>query len=199
MKFHFFYLFFFLILTGCAQIPKSELPSNNSWEFNQTQVKKLTDWSFSGKLGIFTSEGRDSVNIHWQQTLTGFHIRLNGPLGINILDVQKMGNNTLIIDGKEYISNDPEQLITELSGMVLPIEQLQQWIKGNPSAANYQLDSNQKLTSLIGGQLSTGFWLINYSDYRTINDIDLPHNLQLTRGDLRLKFRISSWEIPEKN
>ena len=46
------------------------------------------------------------------------------------------------------------------------------------------------------GEQDTGFWLINYADYRTINNINLPYNLQLTRKDLRLKFRISNWEIP---
>ncbi|PKG38390.1 lipoprotein insertase outer membrane protein LolB [Psychromonas sp. Urea-02u-13] len=196
MKLRFFYLLFPLIFTGCALPPDPELQINNSWESHKNQLEQLTDWSLSGKLGIFSPEGRESVNINWQQSKNGFHIRLNGPLGINVLDIQKVDNNNVIIDGEKYHSNNPEQLIAELSGMVLPIEQLQQWIKGNPSGASYQLDDNHQLSSLLGGQTSTGLWLINYADYRTIEQINLPHKLQLTRGDLRLKFKISNWQIP---
>jgi outer membrane lipoprotein LolB len=196
MKFRFFYLLFPLLFTGCAQLPQKVIQTNNSWQSQRNQLEQLTDWSLSGQLGIFRPEGRESVNIHWQQSTKSFHIRLNTVLGINVLDIHKVDDNTIIIDGKTYISNDHEQLITDLSGMVLPIQQLQQWIKGNPNGASYQLDQNHQVISLMGGQQTTGFWLINYADYRTINDINLPYNLQLIRGDLRLKFRISNWEIP---
>lgn len=196
MKFRFFYLLLALILTSCTLPPKAQLQINRSWQSHQIQLAQLTDWTLSGKLGIFSPNKRESVNLHWQQSAKGFHIRLNGPLGINVLDVQKVDDNTIIVDGKTYISDNPTQLISELSGMVLPIEQLQQWIKGNPSEASYQLDNNQLLSSLLGGNKDTGFWSINYADYRTIKNINLPYKLQLTRGDLRLKIKISNWEIP---
>jgi outer membrane lipoprotein LolB len=196
MKFRFFYLLFPLFFTGCAQLPHKEIKTNNSWESQRNQLEQLTDWSLTGKLGIFSPEGRESVNINWQQSANSFHIRLSTVLGINVLDIQKVDDNLIIIDGEKYISKDPEHLITDLSGMVLPIKQLQQWIKGNPSGASYQLDDNNHLISLLGGTPTTGFWLINYADYRTIKNINLPYKLQLTSGDLRLKFRISNWEIP---
>jgi outer membrane lipoprotein LolB len=196
MKLRILYLLLPLLFSGCVQLPDTPVQKNKSWAIQQAQLEQLTDWSLSGKLGVFSPEGRESVNINWQQSKKGFHIRLNGPLGISVLDIQKIDNNSVIIDGEKYLSNNPEQLIAELSGMVLPIEQLQQWIKGNPSGASYQLDDNHQLTNLLGGQKNTGLWLINYGDYRSIEHINLPHNLQLTRGNLRLKFKISNWQIP---
>lgn len=198
MTFRFFYLLLIVIISGCVQSPPpAQAPlSNASWELQKQQLEQLTEWSFSGKLGIFSPEGRDSVNINWQQSATDFHIILTAPLGINVLDIHKVNENTVIVDGKTYISEDQDNLITELSGMELPINQLQQWIKGNPSGASYQLDENNQLMSVLGGQPHTGLWLINYSDFRVVEKISLPYRLQLTRGDLRLKFKISRWEVP---
>lgn len=195
MKFRFLYLLFPLIIAGCAQFPNSEVQQNSSWAAQQTQLADLTHWSFSGKLGIFTPDERNSVDIYWQQSDQDFHIRLSALLGARSLDIKKRGEQTTIIDtdGQYHQSNNAEQLITELSGMVLPINDLQQWIKGNPSGASYQLDDNQQVIRLLGGEPKQGIWEITYSDYRKINDTNLPHKLQLTSGDVRLKFAISKW------
>jgi len=195
MKIRFFYILLPLFFAGCATQPPAELQLNDSWQAQQTKLEKLTDWSLSGKLGIFTPQERKSVDIYWQQVEQNFHIRLSGPLGITVLDIEKTASDTVIIDGKEYLSRDVEQLIEELSNMVLPITQLQQWIKGNPIDADYQLDDNQQVNSLLGFDRNNGQWLINYNDYRTVEETNLPHKLQLTRGNLRLKFAISRWEI----
>lgn len=195
MKFRFFYLLLPLLFSGCAKPPTTELQINDSWQAQQSQLEKLTHWSLSGKLGVFTPDERKSVDISWQQSDQEFHIRLIGPLGITVLDIQKTDDGNVIIDGEAYHSADAEQLITELSGMVLPITQLQQWIKGNPRGASYLLDDNQQVSSLSGTDRELGQWIISFSDYRTIDRTNLPHKLQLTRGDLRLKFAISTWKI----
>lgn len=197
MKLRFFYLLLPFLFTGCAQPPNSELKQNSSWEVHQTQLEQLSDWSLSGKLAVITPEKRNSVNIHWQQSDQDFKIHLTTFLGLSVLDIQKTAGETVIIDndGKRYASMDSAELVNQLSGMDIPIEPLQQWIKGNPSKATYQLDEQQQVSSLLGGNQESGLWAINYADYRTINGINLPHKLQLTRGNLRLKFSISKWQI----
>lgn len=197
MKLRFFYLLLPLLFMGCAQTPTTEPKQNSSWEAHQTQLDQLTHWSFSGKLAVITPEQRNSVNIHWQQSDQDFEIYLTTFLGLSVLEIQKTAGETVIIDddGKRYVSDNSEQLINQLSGMEIPIEHLQQWIKGNPSKASYQLDEYQQVTSLLGGSPESGIWTINYSDYRNINNTNLPHKLQLTRGTLRLKFVISKWQL----
>ncbi|WP_028866345.1 lipoprotein insertase outer membrane protein LolB [Psychromonas hadalis] len=200
MKLRFLYLLLPLLFAGCAQHPNSALPKNSTWTIQQAQLEQLTHWSLSGKLGIFTPNNRDSVDIYWQQSGQDFHIRLSALLGLKSIDIQKRGNETVIIDmdGQRHHSNDTEQLITDLTGFVLPIEYLQQWIKGNPSNASYQLNDRQQVSNLLGGTQNTELWSITYNDYRTVNQTNLPHKLQLTRGDLRLKFSISQWHLPPK-
>lgn len=197
MKFRLFYLLLPVFFMGCAQLPITERTQKSSWAEQQAQLEQLTDWSFSGKLAVITPEKRNSVNIYWQQSGQDFLIHLTTFLGLNVLEIQKTGDETVVIDndGKRYVSDNSQQLIDDLSGMVIPIEYLQQWIKGNPSKATYQLDEYQQVSNLLGGDKNSGIWSINYSAYRTINNFNLPHKLQLTRGNLRLKFAISKWEV----
>jgi len=197
MKHRFYYLLLPFLFSGCAQLPNTESTHQSSWDTQQMKLEKLTHWSLSGKLAVITPNERNSVNIHWQQSEQDFHIRLTTFLGMSVLDIQKKQQQTTVIDadGKQYISDDTELLVKQLSGMEIPIRHLQQWIKGNPSGASYQLDENQQVRHLLGGDQNSGFWSIDYSDYRLFNTTSLPYKLQLKRNDLRLKFAISKWEI----
>lgn len=197
MKFRFLSLLLPFLFMGCAQLPDTAPQQSSSWEVRQTQLEALTHWSLSGKLAVITPDERNSVNIYWQQSDQDFEINLSTFLGLRVLDIKKSNYETVIIDndGNRYRSDNSEQLIHELSGMSIPVEHLQQWIKGNPTKATYQLDEHQQVTTLSGGEGSSELWSINYSDYRWVNNVNLPHKLQLTRGNIRLKFVISNWEI----
>ncbi|WP_193755558.1 lipoprotein insertase outer membrane protein LolB [Psychromonas sp. psych-6C06] len=198
MKCRICYLLIPLLLVGCAQTPHTGIETHDSWINQQTRLENLSYWSLSGKLAVITPTERNSVNIHWQQSDEDFQIHLTTFLGLNILEIKKVGLRTVITDqdGNNYVSDDTQQLVQQLSGMDIPIKQLQQWIKGNPKQANYQLGDNQLVSSLLSNQNDKQGWSINYSDYRTVKGINLPYKLDLTRGQLRLKFAIANWQLP---
>lgn len=188
-------LFFTLMLAGCAQIPTPPPTETADWVTHQQQLNELTDWSLSGKVAIITPEKRHSLNIYWQQTGENFHITLTSFLGSTILDVKKTAVGTRIIDdqGEIYFGKDAQTLITQLSGIELPVDVLQQWIKGNPSGAVYQLNENNQLVSLTGQDKKNDNWSIDYKNYKTVQETSLPHQLQLRRQDLLIKFSIRKW------
>lgn len=187
------FLFTFL-LVGCAQLPK---PQNQPWQIHQQQLENLTDWSLSGKLAFITPQERHSLNIHWKQLNKNFHITLTTFLGATVLDIKKTQSGTQIVDnnGERFFGDNTEALIKKLSGLVIPIEGLQQWIKGNPINATYQLNQYNQVESLSGIDPQKAPWFIDYSQYKNTQGIDLPHRLQLKHLDLRLKFAISEWQI----
>lgn len=192
------FLFTFL-LVGCVQIPA---PQSFSWHTHKQQLENLNDWSFTGKLAVITPEERHSLNIYWMQSANNFHITLTTFLGATVLDLQKTQFATQVIDsnGDLFFGEDTEALIKQLSGLVIPVDALQQWIKGNPSDATYQLNTDNQVASLAGSDPENTPWSINYSDYKNTQGIYLPHKLQLKRLDLRLKFAISGWKVnsPDK-
>lgn len=185
---------FICLLAGCAQQPA---PRSVSWITHQQQLQTLSKWSLTGKLALITKEERHSLNIFWQQSGDNTHITLSTFLGGTILDIDKTSLNTKIInaDGKLFFGSNAEELIKQLSGLTIPINALQQWIKGNPEDASYQLNENNQVVNLVGINAKKSSWSINYNDYRNTQGIALPHNLQLKHDDLRLKFAISEWRI----
>lgn len=183
-----------LFLAGCVQIPP---PQNVTWLAHKQQLEDLSDWTLTGKIAIITPQEKHSLNIYWQQAGDNFHITLTAFLGSTVLDVKKSAFSTEIIDsdGEHFVGEDSELLIEQLSGLVIPIDVLQQWIKGNPTGEFYQLNPNNQVVSLSAMDKKNAHWSIDYSDYRATQGINLPYKLQLKRADLRLKFAISKWEI----
>jgi len=197
MKKCFLYILLPLLIVGCAQIAEQPSSGNPDWQNHQQQLEKLAYWSLTGKIAVITAQKRHSLNIHWQQKGENYHIILTTFLGSTVLDVQKTQLGTQVTDdkGKIYFGSDAQQLISQLSGMDLPVDVLQQWIKGNPTEAYYQLDEKNQLLSLQGQDDDNANWSIEYKNYKTIEQINLPHQLQLKGDDLRLKFAIQKWEI----
>jgi outer membrane lipoprotein LolB len=185
---------FTCLLAGCAQTP---MPQNIPWQAHQQKLEDLNSWSFSGKIAVITPQERQSLNIYWQQSYNDFHITLTTFLGGTVLELQKTQDITQIIDneGKHFYGEDTEILIKQLSGFVIPINGLQQWIKGNPEKASYQLNSDNQVASLAGVDSKGAPWTINYSHYEYLQGIVLPDKLQLKHEDIRLKFSISQWDV----
>lgn len=194
MKKNIILILFILLLGGCAQLPT---PQNIPWQKHQQQIENLTHWSFNGKVAVITAEKRHSLNIYWQQSGNDFHITLTTFLGGAILDLKKTPYQTFVVDkdGNQFQGDDPENLIRDLSGLIIPIKPLQQWIKGNPDSASFELNALNQLESLSGKDSKNSPWSINYTDYRFTEGVSLPHKLQLKHADLRLKFAISKWTI----
>ncbi len=185
---------FTVLLAGCAQVPE---PQVIPWLSHKQQLENLNDWSFTGKLAFITADDRHSLNIYWQQAPQNVHIALTSFLGTTVVDLRKTPFGTQIVDndGNLFFGEDAEVLIEELTGLVIPVDALQQWIKGNPSNATYQLNSDNQVASLAGVDPKNTPWSITYSDYKNTQGISLPHKLQLTRPELRLKFAISQWKV----
>jgi len=191
-------IFLFLmiaLLAGCTNTPNST-PNNISWQTHLQQLQDLDTWSFRGKVAIITPEDRHSLNIYWQQINDEFHITLTTFIGGTVLELNKTAQFTEIIDnkGQHYYGEDTELLIKELSGFVIPVHALQQWIKGNPDQANYQLNIDNLVASLAGIDYKNIPWTINYNNYGYQQGISLPHKLDLKHEGIRLKFSISQWE-----
>jgi len=189
-------IFLSVLLIGCTQTLNVK-PQAVTWKTQQYEVKRLTHWAFSGKIALISPKNRHSLNIFWQQNGEQFHIILTSFIGSSILDIQKSKQTTRVItpNGKTYYGKDTDKLIKKLSGLVLPISLLQEWIKGNPANAQFQLNDNNQVLSLLAKDRLKNKWSANYSEYTREKNIYLPTKLQFKTNDLRIKFAISHWNI----
>ena len=201
-----FTLLLIFILAGCSvfselepeQAPKGK---NLTWLAHKQSISALSKWSITGKLAIFLQDERETANLYWEQNENNYNIELTSFIGTRILTIKKNKYGVEIInnDGDSFTGNDAEQLIQKISpGLNLPISALQQWIKGNPLNATYTLNEEKRINSLLGADLDSSAWQIDYQQYQYFSGIALPRKLDLKRDNLRLKIAINQWQIDEQ-
>jgi outer membrane lipoprotein LolB len=84
-------------------------------------------------------------------------------------------------------------MISQLTGMDIPLANLRQWMMGLPGdASDYQLNNNYQLQSLNYSRNGQQ-WKVNISDYDSKVNPPLPANLELSEGGQRIKLRMDSW------
>lgn len=196
-------LIFIITLSGCSQFNKSDsedntLLTNQTWEQQQQALQQLDHWTLTGKLAIFLESDRQSANIYWQQQGDDYSIQLTTFIGTRILQVTKNEQGVEIInnDDEVFTGQDANTLIKQLSpGLDLPIAALQQWIKGNPANASYQLNDQQQVSELVGLDASQNLWEVDFQQYQVFSGTVLPTKVNLKRDDIRVKIAINQWKV----
>lgn len=196
-------LIFIITLSGCSQFNNSDsedntLLTNQTWEQQQQALQQLDHWTLTGKLAIFLESDRQSANIYWQQQGDDYSIQLTTFIGTRILQVTKNEQGVEIInnDDEVFTGQDANTLIKQLSpGLDLPIAALQQWIKGNPANASYQLNDQQQVSELVGLDASQNLWEVDFQQYQVFSGTLLPTKVNLKRDDIRVKIAINQWKV----
>ena len=195
-------LLFVVMLSGCSQFASDvddvPLSTNFTWEQQQQQLQQLDHWSLTGKLAVFLDKDRQTANIYWKQQGDNYSIQLTTFLGTRILQVTKNEQGVEIInnDDQVFTGQDANTLIKQLSpGLDLPIAALQQWIKGNPASASYQLNDQQQVRDLLGLDASQNLWEVSFQQYQNFSGIALPNRVDLKRDNIRVKIAINQWKV----
>jgi outer membrane lipoprotein LolB len=203
---NFLLLILIITISGCSQLKTStpddaNILTNQSWEEHRQQLEKMDNWTLSGKLAIFLETERQTANIYWQQQGNNYNIQLTTFIGTRVLQVIKNEQGIEIInsDDEVFTGSDANALIQQLSpGLDLPITALQQWVKGNPDNAPFQLNTSQQVGELIGIDDSQNVWEVKLQDYNVFSGIALPEKVDLMRDNIRVKIAINQWNIIQK-
>ncbi len=190
-----------LTLAGCSTISTPEQPPAQknkpvAWENRTKTLSSINNWDLKGLIAIRQSKDAVSANWQWQQQANhNYTISLYGPLGSNSVQLTGSANHVLLetSDGKKFNAASPEALIEKQVGWRLPVSNLYFWIRGLPVpgiAAQKQFDADQHITTLIQQN-----WRIQYLDYTSVNQIDLPSKMVLTNPEINVKIVIKQWRL----
>ncbi|XOV77819.1 MAG: lipoprotein insertase outer membrane protein LolB [Aestuariibacter sp.] len=137
-----------------------------------------------------------SATLHWRHNQNSSHMRLSKLLGGTLftLDMDQTGA-TLVLDGNTYHDDNAQRMIYQLTGWLIPIAQLQQWVQGlSGPESRYKSIEKHPSGTLLKLQSNNG-WQVSYQNYQTVGTLSLPENLSIKRNGLRIKLRINDWYI----
>ena len=156
---------------------------------------KVTAWEISGAMAARNKQKGWSASLDWtQQGMNQYNIRLIGPVGGGTVLIAKQGGTVTFTDGpKKVSSHNADELLAKETGIRLPVNNLYYWVRGLQAPGAVQSshsDANHNLTSL-----SQSGYTIDYANYKTINNVNLPGKIRLQGHGVLIKLVIKHWNI----
>lgn len=194
-----------VFLTACTFNQQLTTEKNGSitnplWISHQQQLVKLTKFQTRGAFAYIGPDNKTYAKFFWQQyTLSNYRLLLTNPLGTTELELNVTPGVTQLMDreGKKYVNHQPTQMIYQLTGMEIPIENLPYWLIGLPTnATSFTLDENGLLKTIEYRQNGEA-WHLNYLAYHQDSQPKLPSRIELTQGKQRIKLKMDSWTLNE--
>lgn len=183
------------LLAACAVTPPRGAPGDaeRAWRTRQAALTALTDWSFTGRIGITLGDQGWHASLYWRQQAESYDIQISGPLGqgVGMLHGGPEGVLLRTSDHKERRAMDAESLLYAQFGWWVPVSGLRYWLRGLPDpqqAAQTTLDDNGRLT-----QLQQAGWEIRFTRYAQLADLALPDRLTLSNDRMKVKLIVDAW------
>lgn len=189
---------FIALLSACAQKPVLEQPATGYSYISQLDELALLDtWEVTGRVSIQTADDAFTASIKWRKLVDYQLIELTGTLGQSYVTMEVTPElTTLTIQDEEPVSStNPEVLMFQRLGFVIPVTLLTDWIKGYPDMA---IDQDIK-TGPDGfiESISYDNWQVGYRKYRSYKstaELFLPSRLQITNGTENIKLAVKTWQ-----
>src|SRR5210317_1523485 len=162
------------LLSACVSLTP---PAEDEVTFAFDVPSDLNSWSANGKFSFRSPESRDSGQFYWNQNGEDYLLRLVGPFGVGAAEVEQIAGSLVIRSrGETYQGEVTDQLLLELTGVSVPVNQL----------SNILLGDHQALQNA---------WRVDYQTAMEVEDYLLPERLTLTSGNQELQIFISRWSI----
>ncbi len=184
-----------LLISGCATIPPpTSQPTNAS--INQQHLATLANikaFSLKGRLGVVTNPRGFSGGIEWQHQTANDNIDIFSPVGGKVANIAKNAGGVTLTsqDGHTIKANDAESLTEATLGWRLPLNGLNDWAIGRPTASKIEASSWDEQGRLL--TLKQDGWDISYENYLETNGVFLPSKTVLKSEKVNLKLLIEKW------
>ncbi|MCQ1057355.1 lipoprotein insertase outer membrane protein LolB [Photobacterium sp. DNB23_23_1] len=182
------------LLAGCAtQAPQT---SQTDWDNHEQALQALSSYQAKGKLG-YKGKQRFGANLVWETAPAQDHLLLTNFLGSTLLKLDATPSRVTLVDnsGKTHQGTNASELVSSLTGINLPIEQMRDWLIGLPTAADtYQLNDENRvgyLAKRVDGKL----WQLDYNEYDYSVSPALPKRMVLSTTGASITLIIHQWSI----
>jgi len=188
-------LLIFMSLISCTITPTSSENHYMSWHKRQKQLNGLTNWKLKSVVSIKESKQHTILHAYWQQLINEYMINITSQFNVGGIKIAGDANQVTLwrSNTNKVIAKNPENLIYNELGWTLPLSNLKYWILGLPAPNlnhNSKFDRYNHLT-----YLEQQNWRINYTNFISIKNIDLPTTILLSNNNLQIKIIIKQWDF----
>ena len=184
-------------IAACARLTEQFDESPPDWDQRIQQQQQIRDWTIKARLGVQTETEGGSFDVIWQQLGSRYDIRLIAPLGQGAVKINgdAEGVSISLADGRTEYSDDADRLFSDMTGLSLPVNGLQDWMRGMP----IQDQAIQNISWNEFGQLfkiEQSGWRVEMNRYKAIDGFELPHAFYLEREDrpeLSVRLLVRQW------
>lgn len=162
----------------------------------------LDHWQLHARIGLRSKNRSGSATLIWEEKPHQRRLRLIGPLGGGLIQLQEDESGVTITDskGKIWQEKDASELIHRVTGWQIPVSGLRWWLLGlvEPgSKAESTYDSSQHLS-----KVQQDGWKVTLDKYRLYENFELPSTIvvesefdQEHERYLRAKLIIKDWKF----
>ncbi len=176
-----------LLLGGCHTVP----PANGVFP---TQASDMAHWQIKGRIGFSNGEDGGSAHILWRHiSLKKGIIDLSGPLYFGGVRITYDEDHATLDTGDEKVTAaSPTLLAWRVTGMLLPVEALDWWVRGLPWP---KADVKKKSVNTAGQilTLEQAGWQLEFDRYQQQGPLMLPGRIKARHGKSRFTLLISQW------
>ena len=185
-------------LASCATVSEQVFESPADWDSRQQHNQQLTHWSIKARLGVQSETDGGSFDVFWQQRADAYNVRLVAPMGQGavLINGNDDGVTISLADGSTEYSEHANELFTAMTGLPLPVEGLQDWLRGMPMRGEETgtISWNEQAQLY---KLEQSGWRVEMSRYKTVAEYELPHAFYLEREDqpeLSVRLLVREWQ-----
>ncbi|NVK20946.1 MAG: outer membrane lipoprotein LolB [Kangiellaceae bacterium] len=197
------------LLSACETTPVKQATTvwdDPLWQRQYQQLKTIEQFQLKGRIGITHPQDSFSSNFLWQQQAHNhFDFRLYGAFGQTyaIMKVTPMISTLDTGDERHFEGTNPEYLLYSILGWSLPINYLQDWVKGLPTG----ISQNNLLINADGTlqQLTYQDYVVTYeryAEFQLASAIEgetvatkLPTKIKILQGDNKVILSNRSWDM----
>lgn len=168
------------------------------WESRQQTLRNVDSWDIHARAAVALKGEAYNIGLQWQRESDRFILLLEAPFGQGVFRINSSAGGRFRLqlpDGQVHINDSPEALLEDVIGWSIPISGLEYWIRGLPrpdSNYSHRVDKAGRARSI-----DQDSWAINYLDYFTQEQPQLPRRIKLAHKTITMKLVIERWQRAE--
>ena len=153
-------------------------------------------WTLQGRVAVSNGQRGGSGRIDWRQEGARYEVALSAPVTRQSWRLVG-GDGDVRLEGLEggpRVGSDATALLQQATGWVIPVDALAAWVRGSRAPAHGEAAVDYGADGELASLRQDG-WTLQYRDWRPQPGVSvpLPHWVEATRGDARVRLVVDAW------